>query len=104
MFTSLYIYYTFRHLGYSYPVLFLNISEKKVLLTISTERFQFRQISHLVPMSFLIHYYSCLFRVREAFVIWLKRGRYTTDYVMPQQICVMFNVIAQAKKQVRFRL
>ena len=48
--------------------------------------------------------YSCLVRVREAFLNWIKRGRYTTEYVMPQQICVMFNVIAQAKKQVRFRL
>ena len=47
---------------------------------------------------------NCLYlvRVREAYGSWLKRGRYTTDYVMPQQICVMYNVIAQAKKQVRY--
>ncbi|XP_028398067.1 calcium-dependent secretion activator 1-like isoform X2 [Dendronephthya gigantea] len=44
---------------------------------------------------------ACVMRVRESYSSWIKRGRYAMDYVIPQQICVMFNVIAQASKQAK---
>ncbi|XP_071961490.1 calcium-dependent secretion activator 1-like isoform X2 [Antedon mediterranea] len=42
---------------------------------------------------------SCVNRTMKAFECWIKKGRTTTDYRVPSEICVMFNVLNDARNQ-----
>jgi MUN domain len=43
----------------------------------------------------------CGFRAVKAFEAWLKKGGKGTDYIVPTEMLVMMNVIADFKTQVK---
>lgn len=42
-------------------------------------------------------------RTKASFENWLKSTRFSMELVVPRTVCVMMNVVIQAKKQVRDR-
>lgn len=45
---------------------------------------------------------SCVKRTKASFENWLKNTRFSVELVVPRTVCVMLNVVIQAKKQSRF--
>lgn len=45
---------------------------------------------------------SCVKRTKASFESWLKQTRFSLELVVPRTVCVMINVVNQAKKQSRF--
>jgi len=45
---------------------------------------------------------SCVKRTKASFESWLKQTRFSLELVVPRTVCVMINVVIQAKKQSRF--
>ncbi|KAJ7377926.1 dense core granule exocytosis [Desmophyllum pertusum] len=45
---------------------------------------------------------SCVKRTKSSFENWLKETRFNLELVIPRTVCVMMNVVIQAKKQSRF--
>ncbi|XP_022108476.1 calcium-dependent secretion activator 1-like isoform X3 [Acanthaster planci] len=42
---------------------------------------------------------SCVNRTMKAFEVWIKKGRSNSDYRVPSELCVMMNVLTDAKVQ-----
>ncbi|XP_070558165.1 calcium-dependent secretion activator 1-like isoform X4 [Ptychodera flava] len=42
---------------------------------------------------------SCVNRTLKSFEVYIKKGRATTDYRVPSEMCVMINVVSDAKQQ-----
>ncbi|XP_015760961.1 PREDICTED: calcium-dependent secretion activator 1-like [Acropora digitifera] len=45
---------------------------------------------------------SCVKRTKVSFEKWLKSNKFSVDLVVSRTVCVMFNVVIQAKRQSRF--